>query len=112
MPVLENNYLEYLALFPLEIREFLDRGGVVAWGCVPNNEEIFTTTPESLAGRLRDGLKLNSHKAGARGVKMRIDEFDYHSLIAPSCGLGSTSIEVADRVLKVLTAAGEILKQG
>jgi methionine synthase II (cobalamin-independent) len=106
------NYLDYLALYPMEIREFLDRGGIVAWGCVPNNDEIYKTTPEGLAARLRDGLKLICQKAGARGVKISIEEFNNRSLIAPSCGLGSTSIEVADRVLKVLTAAGEILKQG
>jgi len=106
------NYLEYLALFPMEIREFLDRGGVVAWGLVPNNEEIFKTTPVSLAARLREGQRLISHKAKARGVKISVDEFEMRSLIAPSCGLGSTSIEVADRVLEYLTAAGEILRQG
>ncbi len=39
------NYLEYLALFPMELREFLDRGGVVAWGIVPNNDEIFKDNP-------------------------------------------------------------------
>ena len=102
------NYLENLALFPVELREFLDRGGVVAWGIVPNNEGIFKTTPGSLAARLQDGLRLISHKAGARGVKIRVDEFDHHSLIAPSCGLGSTSPEIADRVLEILIAMGEI----
>ena len=33
-------------------------------------------------------------------------------LIAPACGLGSTSIEVADRVFEVLAETGNILKRG
>jgi len=33
-------YIENLALYPGELRAFLDRGGVLAWGIVPNNKEI------------------------------------------------------------------------
>jgi methionine synthase II (cobalamin-independent) len=106
------NYLEYLALFPLELRDFLDRGGVVAWGLVPNNEEIYKTNPEQLAGRLREGQKFICHKARARGVEVHMEELANRSLVAPSCGLGSTSVEVAELVLEVLAATAEILKRG
>jgi hypothetical protein len=34
------DFIENLALYPLELREFLDRGGAVCWGLVPNNEHI------------------------------------------------------------------------
>ena len=39
-------YIENLALYPAELRAFLDRGGVVCWGIVPNTEEIYNVTPE------------------------------------------------------------------
>jgi len=32
-------YLENLALYPVELKAFLDRGGLVTWGIVPNNDE-------------------------------------------------------------------------
>jgi methionine synthase II (cobalamin-independent) len=102
-------YLENLALYSSDLRAFLDRGGVVAWGIVPNNEEITAVTPEQLAQRLLDGLALISRKAEARGVAISVDELAHRSLIAPSCGLGPTTVEIAEQVLKVLPRTAAIL---
>ena len=101
-----------LALYPAELRGFLDRGGNICWGIVPNNEQIFNETPRGLAERLRNGISSIVRKAEAGGLKMKADEFAGRSLIAPACGLGSTSIEVADRVFEILAETGEILKRG
>jgi hypothetical protein len=105
-------YIENLALYPAELRAFLDRGGAVAWGIVPNNEEIRRITVEGLAKRLRDGFRLVSGKAAARGVTIKPDEFNERSLIVPACGLGSTTVEIADQVFEVLAQTGEVLKAG
>ena len=107
-----NGFLENLALYPAELRAFLDRGGAVCWGIIPNNEQILNETPQSLADRLRAGLNLISEKASARGVSIPVDELSARSLIAPACGLGSTTIEIADRVFDVLAETGGILKKG
>jgi len=105
-------YLENLALYPVELRQFLDRGGVIAWGIVPNNEEIDRVTPQGLADHLREGLALICAKAAARGVAISPGEFASCSLITPACGLGPTTPEIADRVLPVLAETGKILRQG
>jgi methionine synthase II (cobalamin-independent) len=105
-------YLENLALYPSEMRAFLDRGGNLAWGIIPNNEAIFNVTPEQLAQRLRDGLRLIGDKARGRSVSIRTDEFAYRSLITTACGLGPTSIEIADRAIETLAQTGEILQRG
>jgi hypothetical protein len=105
-------FVENLALYPAELRVFLDRGGAVCWGIVPNNEQIFNETPQGLADRLRNGINLIVEKAAARGVTIQAEEFASRSLVAPACGLGSTSIEVADRVFEVLAETGNILKRG
>jgi hypothetical protein len=105
-------YVENLALYPYEVRAFLDRGGIIAWGVVPNNDEIDHITPGDLARRLRDGLELISRKALARSVTLRADELTTRSLIVPSCGLGSTTIDIAERVIDRLIATSEILKRG
>lgn len=105
-------FIENLALYPVELREFLDRGGNVCWGIAPNNELIFKESPLGLADRLRNGIKLTAEKAAQRGVKIQADEFASRSLIAPACGLGSTSIEVADKVFETLSELGKILKSG
>ena len=105
-------YIENLALYPVELRAFLDRGGSIAWGIVPNNEDILKETPDQLVARMHLGLNMIADKARARGVDIRSDELATRSLITPSCGLGSASIEIADRVVGLLVQTGEILKQG
>jgi hypothetical protein len=105
-------YLENLALYPAEVRAFLERGGAICWGLVPNNAQVFSETPQGLADRLRSGIKLICEKAAARGVQIKPEEFASRSLVAPACGLGSTSVEIAERVFETLAATGNILKRG
>ena len=105
-------YIENLALYPTELRAFLDRGCAIAWGIVPNNEEIFRVTAEGLAKRLRDGILLVSERAAARGVRIKPAEFNERSLLVPACGLGSTSVEIADRVFEVLSQTTTHMRQG
>ena len=104
-------YLENLALYPVELRAFLDRGGLVAWGIVPNDDEIDKVTPETLARRLRDGLALISRKAQARGVNLTADELASRSLITPRCGLGPTTVDNADKALQTLVGTARLLRQ-
>jgi hypothetical protein len=105
-------FIENLALYPVELRDFLNRGGAICWGLIPNTEHIFDETPQSLAKRLRDGIRSICEKAANRGVPIRPDEFASRSLIAPACGLGPATVEIADRAFEVLVETGEILKKG
>jgi hypothetical protein len=102
-------YLENLALYPAELRAFLDRGGAIAWGIVPNNEEIFKVTAEGLAQRIRNGIRQISTKAAARGIRIVPEEFDTRSLLVPACGLGPTTVEIADKAFSVLAETGNML---
>lgn len=103
-------YLENLALYPAELRNFLDRGGAVAWGIVPNNQEIERATPAGLAQQLREGIDMICQKASQRGVTIRPEEFETRSLVTPACGLGSTTPEIANQVLPVLAETGRLLR--
>jgi hypothetical protein len=104
-------YLENLALYPAELRQFLDRGGIIAWGIVPNNEDIDSVTPKGLADQLCQGIALICKKAAARDIAIAPEEFASRSLITPACGLGPTTSEIADKVLPVLTTTGKILRE-
>ena len=103
-------YLENLALYPAELRAFLDRGGVIAWGIVPNTEAIHTVTAEELAQCLLDGIALISSKAAARGITITPDELADRSLIAPACGLGPATVPIADRAFEMLAQLGPMLR--
>jgi methionine synthase II (cobalamin-independent) len=106
------NFLDTLALYPEALRAFLDRGGVVAWGVVPNTEVILNDTPESIVRRLQNGIELICQKAAAREIEIDPAEFFDRSLIAPACGLGPTTVEVAERALGMLRPVAEILRGG
>ena len=102
-------YLENLALYPAELRAFLDRGGHIMWGIVPNNEDIFETTPEALTRQLQDGFELIQARAQSRGIGISVDALASRSILTTSCGLGPTTVEVADRSLDVLALTRKFL---
>ena len=103
-------YLENLALYPVELRHFLDRGGIIAWGIVPNNNEIESISPQGIAKQLCKGIKLICEKAAVRGVRISAEEFNRCSMITPACGLGLTTPGIADKVLLALSETGKILQ--
>jgi hypothetical protein len=105
------SYLDTLALYPQELRAFLDRGGAIMWGVVPNSEEIFSKTPQAIAEHLQNGIRSLCEKAAARGVTIRLEEFATRSLIAPACGLGPANEEIAGKVFEVLPQVAKILRE-
>jgi methionine synthase II (cobalamin-independent) len=93
------NYAETLALYPDEVKSFLNRGGVIAWGIVPNEEQTLNKeTKASIGDRLEKAMSLLSKKG------ISYDTIKSQCLISPSCGLASISTEAATRALD-LTAA-------
>jgi hypothetical protein len=103
-------FIDSLALYPEELRDFLDRGGLIAWGILPNDERIDQFRTEDIVKRLDEGLEKISQKAARRGVEITVNDFNKRSLILPSCGLGSTTVSVADQVFKKLIATGMYLQ--
>jgi len=103
-------YLDNLALYPGELRTFLDRGGIIAWGIVPNTEEIDNVTPAGLVNQLRRGIDLICEKAATRGVSIDPDDFNTRGLITTACGLGPTTPDIADKVIPVLVETGHLLQ--
>jgi methionine synthase II (cobalamin-independent) len=93
------DYGETLALYSTEVDRFLDRGGVIAWGIVPNSEQALAKeTPASLSERLGMAMSLLSKK-GINSETIRSQ-----CLITPACGLGSISVEAAKRALELVAA--------
>lgn len=105
-------YLENLALYSQGLRDFLDRKGLIAWGIVPNNEAIQQTNARELSRSLLKGFETIRSQSTSRGVDIQIEELSGRSIITTSCGLGPTTIEIADRSLEMLVKVGEILKTG
>ena len=96
------NYAENLALFADDVKRFLDRGGVLAWGIVPTIEEqIARETAESLTARLDAAVNLLVKKGIDRDLLYE------RALITPACGLGTVSLAAAERAFALTRGISE-----
>ncbi|MBS3919597.1 MAG: methionine synthase [Deltaproteobacteria bacterium] len=84
-------YLENLSLYPRELKTFLERGGILAWGLIPTSEDIQKEDARSLVKRFRIGVEILS-KEGIDPVLLE------RAILTPSCGTASLSIPLAERV--------------
>jgi len=90
------SYAHTLALYPAEVRDFLERDGVIAWGIIPNEETALAEeTVKSLVSRLEEAMAALSRKG------IPFDRLVDKALITPSCGLGALSPEGAARALEL-----------
>jgi methionine synthase II (cobalamin-independent) len=98
------NFSETLALYPHELRAFLERGGILAWGIVPVRDDIqvMRETPESLTARLEAAFQLVASKGAPRELLER------SALLTTACGLGTLSENGAERALQLL---GEVSRR-
>lgn len=97
-------YLETLALYPKELRKFLERGGLLAWGIVPTSEEIEKEESKSLVERFRLGLNSLVRK----GINPTLLQ---RAIITPSCGTASLPIPLAERVCQVTAEVSKRLRE-
>ncbi len=89
-------YAEYLALYPNELRAFLERGGMLAWGLVPNiGEEAENITLDGTWEALERALVTFERKGFERQKLLP------RSFITPACGTGTLSVPVAERVMRL-----------
>jgi len=90
------NYASSLSTHSDKVKSFLEQGGSIAWGIVPNEEEALAK--ESFSG-LRDRLEEAMAPFTRDGVKFR--QLIAQGLITPSCGLESLSPEAASLALEL-----------
>ncbi len=90
-------YFDKFILYKDQIREFMGRGGILAWGIVPTlrPEDLERETCESLITRLEEQIC----QVEALGIDR--STIINQSLITPSCGTGSLSLELAIKALKL-----------
>ncbi|OQZ01013.1 MAG: hypothetical protein B6D35_04175 [Candidatus Brocadia sp. UTAMX2] len=97
-------FMDKYLMFWREIQAFLDRGGYMAWGIVPTSHKINTTSLNDLVKRLEEGIQFLVRKGISRTL---IQE---RSIITPSCGTGTLTIEEAERVMMLTHAVSLSMK--
>jgi hypothetical protein len=99
-------YGHTLALYPDAVRAFLDRGGIIAWGIVPNNDHLLYETAESLLGHLERAWSHLERKGIPREQIVAV------SLITPACGTGTMrSVEMAERALALTEQVSKLARE-
>jgi hypothetical protein len=95
---------ETIAYYPEQTKEFLEKGGVLAWGIVPTSEKIAEETANSLIARLKEKI---IHLAG-KGIDENL--IWKKCLLTPSCGTGSLSVELSEKVFYTLAEVSRKLR--
>lgn len=86
-----------MPLYPEAIKAFVQRGGIIAWGVVPTSAEALTEqTVDSLA------VKLDEAMAGVAALGLSRQTLLRQALLTPACGLGSTTVQMAERAFELL----------
>jgi len=86
-----------------ELKEFLLRGGLLAWGIVPSEEEfVKKETTSSLVESLEEKIGLLIKEGIPKDVLVQ------NSLLSQSCGLSYLSEELAE---KALGLTGELVPE-
>ena len=92
------NYADSFSCYPADVKAFLERGGTIAWGIVPNDEDwLRKETPASLMDRLGEAIAPHSRD----GISFR--QVLAQSIVTPSCALTSLSVEACAEALKLLS---------
>ena len=100
-------YFDRFILYADQIKAFLDAGKLIAWGMVP------TLNPDELEKATTPSLVQQWQQKAAQVEKLGIDldQLIAQSLITPSCGAGSLSVEQAVKVLKLTREVSEQIRQ-
>ncbi len=96
-------YFESLKASADVLESFLDSGGYLAWGIVPTTEAINSEDRDGLLRRL-EGYIRQLKDFVPEEVLLRA------SLLTPSCGAGSRTIDEAERVFSLLRQLREAMK--
>jgi len=101
------NYAQSLTLYPSEVKSFLGRKGVIAWGIVPNDEpSLAKETAASLKDRLEEAVAPFTRK----GVPFK--QLIEQGLLTPSCGLAPlNTTDAAAQALELLAELSAIIRK-
>lgn len=98
-------YFQGMTLYPENLKTFFSRDGVLAWGIVPSTEKAQHENSESLLQMFEEKINILSQKGFDRS------ELLDRCIITPSCGMGSLSIELSEKILGIVNAMSIALKK-
>jgi len=98
-------YADALLLYPEALGDFLERGGMVAWGIAPASPQAESETVESLVQRLESILD----RFAAKGIPR--ERLLQAGLVSPSCGVGSLAPDLAVKVFSLTAGVSSEMRR-
>lgn len=95
-----------LFLYPDKLHEFVDNGGIIAWGIVPSTNDKFSKETVLSLHKKFDALIKDAVKKG-----FKKDVLLSQSMITPACGVGSEPLKAAEKMLKVTAELSEKIRK-
>ena len=92
------DYMESLAIYPEQLSSFLERGGVLAWGAVPNDGRINQETVADSLMRLRKGVSFLEEKGVNRDLLLK------RIIVTPACGCAGLTVGEVEKVYEILSS--------
>jgi len=99
-------FFDRLALYDESLKAFFDQGRILAWGIVPTSEskDIDKETAESLLA------KWDAQAARLEAMGIDPARIVAQSLITPSCGTGSLTLDQAVKVLEMTRQVSQAVR--
>ena len=94
-----------LPLYPAELAAFLENGGILSWGIVPASKAADGLRPEAL----RQALAERAGQLVAKG--MDAGRLYRQALLTPACGLGTETVERAERIMDTLVELADLVRE-
>jgi len=98
-------FAQGLSLYPTELASFLARGGTLSWGIVPASRACELLDAKTLLAELDRRVEIFAAKGMDRGRLLR------QSLLTPTCGLGTETVERAERAMEALAEMSSMLRE-
>ncbi|GAW93062.1 hypothetical protein [Calderihabitans maritimus] len=89
------NYFDSIVAYSQQIKQFMENGGVLAWGIVPTSEVVL----EKKASDLVELWKKQKEMLTQRGISPEI--LTRQTLITPACGTGTLTPEMAEKIYQL-----------
>ncbi|MBU4504112.1 MAG: hypothetical protein KJ635_05390 [Proteobacteria bacterium] len=101
------SFFDRFILYSDHIRKFVESGRILAWGIVPTSktEDVEKETVDSLVIKWEDKARELENLGFDRSKILS------QSLITPSCGTGSLSLENAKKVLRLTREVSDMLRR-
>ena len=99
------NYADSIFYYENELRGFLNKGGMLAWGIVPTSGDFREQTKDSIIKKMNSNLELLESKG------FDILKTMENSFITPACGTGSLTENEAEHVIELTAEVSEHFKQ-